>query len=75
MSRCPAGKFLFPIVTIWQSYKQESTGAHHGKHWTTTIDNATINTNVFIFRFPIKSLLNMKGFVLLLFSTAFTCDS
>lgn len=58
MSKCPAGKLLFPIVTIWQSYKhreQELIMESIGQ----TIDGATINTNIFIFRFPIKSSLSM----------------
>lgn len=36
----------------------------------TTIDSATINTNLFIFRFPIKSLLNMQR---IYFSSVFHC--
>lgn len=59
MSRCPAGKLLFPIVTIWQSYKhrkQELIMESIGQ----TIDAATINTNIFIFRFAIKSSLTLQ---------------
>lgn len=59
MCRCPAGRLLFPIVTIWQSYKHREQ-EHIMESIGQTIDGTTINTNIFIFRIPIKSSLSMQ---------------